>query len=113
MLRPGGPRGVMTRSAVQRLEGNGMAFGAKLQLGALRAFVVMEPWLLRDTVVPASSLFQTRQPIYQGDQPQALVAEVEAYLIALQPRHDALSLRAREIGTAKRNLEPGADAIPD
>jgi len=106
MLRPGGPRGVMTRSAVQRLEGNGMAFGAKLQPGALRAFGVMEPWLLRDTVVPASSLFQTRQPIYQGDQPQALVAEVEAYLIALQPRHDALSLRAREIAQiAEDNLD--------
>jgi len=73
--------GVMTRSAVQRLEGNGMAFGAKLQPGALRAFGVMEPWLLRDTVVPASSLFRTRQPIYQGDQPQGTVSCVDG------PRH--------------------------
>jgi Domain of unknown function (DUF6597) len=36
--------GVMTPSAVHRLDGSGMAFGAKLHPGSLREFGVIEPW---------------------------------------------------------------------
>jgi hypothetical protein len=74
--------------------------------GALRAFGVMEPWRLRDAAVPASSLFRRCWPISREDEPQALAAEVEAYLIALQPRHDSLSLKASEIAQiAEDNLD--------
>jgi AraC-like DNA-binding protein len=88
-----------------RLEGNGMAFGAKLQPGALRAFGVIEPWRLRDAAVPASSPFRGCWSIYHEDRPRVLAAEVEAHLIALQPRHDSLSLKASEIAQiAEDNL---------
>jgi AraC-like DNA-binding protein len=56
--------------------------------------------------VPASSLFRRCWPISREDEPQALAAEVEAYLIALQPRHDSLSLKASEIAQiAEDNLD--------
>jgi AraC-like DNA-binding protein len=89
--------GVITRSAVQRLEGQGQAFGAKLQPGALRAFGVQSPWLLRDKVTPFSNVFSGVDVGIASLDPHDQAAEIEHHLTSLRPRHDSVSLRAREI----------------
>jgi AraC-like DNA-binding protein len=71
--------------------------------------------LMSAAAVPASSLFRRCWPISREDEPQALAAEVEAYLIALQPRHDSLSLKASEIAQiAEDNLNlPSVASLAD
>jgi AraC-like DNA-binding protein len=89
--------GVVTRAAVQRLEGVGSAFGAKLQPGALRAFGIERPSLLRDKVVPAADLLNARPLRRISEDPEVIAREIEEFLLAHAPRHDAVSLKAREI----------------
>jgi hypothetical protein len=48
--------GVVTRAAIQQLEGISSALGAKLTPGALRAFGIARPSGLRDVSVAAESL---------------------------------------------------------
>jgi hypothetical protein len=53
--------GVVTRAAIQRLEGVGSAFGAKLQPGALWAFGVEWPSLIRDKSAPPRTCWPARR----------------------------------------------------
>ena len=89
--------GVMTSAATQYLEGNGFACGAKLQPGALRAFGIERPWLLRGTFAPASPLLGGRAPTIGDATPERLVADIHAYLLSRNPRHDLISSRAKAI----------------
>jgi AraC-like DNA-binding protein len=89
--------GVITKAAVQRLEGHGYACGAKLQPGALRAFGVEKPWLLRDSLVAAADLFGGAQLVLTSHEPDDMASEIESYLAAQRPSHDATSRKAREI----------------
>lgn len=92
--------GVVTRAAVQRLEGAGHAFGAKLQPGALRAFGVERPSALRDLSVSAEKVF--RGDYREGDsvEPETWARNIEAYLMAQNPKQDMRSRRAGEIARA-------------
>ena len=92
--------GVVTRAAVQRLEGAGHAFGAKLQPGALRAFGVERPSELRDSSVSAETVL--RAAYREGDSvdPETWVRSIEAYLMAQNPKQDMTSRRAGEIARA-------------
>jgi AraC-like DNA-binding protein len=89
--------GVVTRAAIQRLEGVGSAFGAKLQPGALRAFGVERPSLIRDKSAPAADLLASPPLCRMSEDPEAIAREIESYLLAHAPNHDAISLKAREI----------------
>ena len=86
--------GVVTRAAIQRLEGVGSAFGAKLQPGALRAFGVERP--SRDKSAPAADLLAGPPLCRMSEDPEAIAREIESYLLAHAPNHDAISLKARE-----------------
>lgn len=92
--------GVATRAAVQRLEGTGRAFGAKLQPGALRAFGVERPAALRDSWVPAEKVLRGVYLCSNSAQPDAWARSVEEYLIAQNPEHDTTSSRAGELARA-------------
>jgi AraC-like DNA-binding protein len=89
--------GVVTRAAIQPLEGVGSAFGAKLQPGALRAFGVERPSLIRDKCAPAADLLAGPPLRRMSEDPEAIAREIESYLLAHAPKHDAISLKAREI----------------
>jgi AraC-like DNA-binding protein len=95
--------GVVTQAAIQRLEGAGSAFGAKLQPGALRAFGVERPSLLRDRSAPAADLLGGPPLRRTSEDPEAIAREIENYLLAHAPKHDALSLKAREIVEVAEN----------
>lgn len=98
--------GVMTQSVVQALEGNGMALGAKLRPGALRAFGVEEPWLLRDKAVPFSAVFGGAALQIASSNVTDAIQELEAYLEERRPIHDAVSLKARDTAEAvERNSD--------
>jgi AraC-like DNA-binding protein len=83
--------GVVTRAAIQRLE------GAKLQPGALRAFGVERPSLIRDKSARGADLLAGPPLRRMSEDPKAIAREIESYLLALAPKHDAISLKAREI----------------
>jgi hypothetical protein len=89
--------GVMTRSAIQPLEGSGMALGAKLRPGALRAFDVKEPRLLRDKAVPISAVFGGEALKIASSNAADATRELEAYLQERRPIHDTVSVKAPEI----------------
>ena len=89
--------GVVTRAANQRLEGVGCAFGAKLQPGALRAFGVERPSGLRDLSAPAETVLRSGLGEWNFDDSEISVRSIEAYLMAQNPKHDTISLRAEEI----------------
>jgi AraC-like DNA-binding protein len=92
--------GVVTRAAVQRLEGTGHAFGAKLQPGALRAFGVERPSALRDLSVSAEKVLRGDYRERDSGDPETWARSIEAYLMAQNPRHDITSCRAGEITRA-------------
>jgi AraC-like DNA-binding protein len=89
--------GVVTSAATQYLEGNGFACGAKLQPGALRAFGIERPSLLRGKFAPASPLLGGRAPTLGDATLERLVADIDGYLLSRNPRHDLISLRAKAI----------------
>ncbi len=89
--------GVATRAAIQRLEGAGSAFGAKLRPGALRAFGVERPFVIRDNFRAADSLLPAKRSEWDLDDPEAAAREIEAYLGRQNPKHDSVSLKADEI----------------
>jgi AraC-like DNA-binding protein len=89
--------GLLPAAAIQRLEGVGSAFGAKLQPGALRAFGVERPSLIRDKSVPAADLLAGPPLCRMSEDPEAIAREIESYLLSHAPNHDAISLKAREI----------------
>jgi AraC-like DNA-binding protein len=94
--------GVITRATIRRLEGVDSAFGAKLQPGALRAFGVETPSMLRDGSVPVSDLLggHLRSP---GNNPEDVARDIETYLLARAPRHDSVSSRAQDIAHLAEN----------
>jgi AraC-like DNA-binding protein len=95
--------GVVTHAAIQRLEGVDSAFGAKLQPGALRAFGVERPSLLRDRSVPAADLMAGPPLRRTSEDPEVIARQIENYLLTHAPKHDALSLKAREIVEVAEN----------
>jgi hypothetical protein len=78
--------GVVTRAAIQPLEGVGSAFGAKLQPGALRAFGVGRPSLTRDKCAPAADLLAGPPLRRMSEDPEAIAREIESYLLAHAPK---------------------------
>jgi AraC-like DNA-binding protein len=87
--------GVVTRAAIQRLEGVGSAFGVKLS--AVRAFGVERPSLIRDKSAPAADLLAGPPLCRVSEDPEAIAREIESYLLAHAPNHDVISLKSREI----------------
>jgi AraC-like DNA-binding protein len=73
------------------------AFGAKLRLGALRAFGVERPFAIRDNFVTAGSLLPAERSGWDLDDPETAAKEIEAYLCRQNPKHDRVSLKADEI----------------
>jgi AraC-like DNA-binding protein len=89
--------GVVTKAAVQYLEGDVYASGAKLQPGAFRALGVAKPSQLRDASFPATDQFGGAQLMLTSHDPETIAGTIEAYLAADHPKHDAISRKAREI----------------
>jgi len=89
--------GVATRAALQRLEGSGSAFGAKLRPGALRALGVERPFAIRNKSIIADSLLSVEPSNWELDDPEIAVREIEVYLGRQNPKHDAVSHKADEI----------------
>lgn len=89
--------GVVTRAAVQQLEGMGRAVGAKLTPGALRAFGIARPARLRDESVAAETLIEGERREWSVEDPELAVRALEAYLLSLRPKNDSISSRANEI----------------
>lgn len=89
--------GVVTTAATQYLEGDGVACGAKLQPGALKAFGIERPSVLRGKFAPALPLLGGRPPTLGDTSPERMVADIDAYLRSRNPRHDLISSRAKAI----------------
>jgi AraC-like DNA-binding protein len=99
--------GVVTRAAIQQLEGIGSALGAKLTPGALRAFGIARPSGLRDVSVAAESLLNGDRGEWPMEDLVSGIRALEAYLLSHGPKHDSVSSKADEIvrtAEADRNI---------
>src|ERR1700722_11162158 len=82
--------GVVTRAAIQQLEGIGSALGAELTPGALRAFGIARPSGLRDVSVAAESLLNGDRGEWPMEDLVSGIRALEAYLLSHGPKHNSV-----------------------